>query len=258
MASKDSFGKTIVVAFVLCLVCSVVVSVSAVMLKDMQKANKELDFQRNLLSAANLLEEGKSVEELFQSITPRIVDLSTGKFADDAQNVETYDQRKAAKDPQLSTPLEKAEDIAKLSRLEKYAVVYTAERDGKLDKIILPIRGYGLWSTLYGFIALEADLNTIVGLGYYEHGETAGLGGEVDNPRWKALWEDKEVYDNSGDVAISVIKGSVDSADPNADNKVDGLSGATLTSKGVSNMVQFWLGDDGYGKFLANLKANEA
>ena len=131
------------------------------------------------------------------------------------------------------------------------------EHDGELDKIILPVRGAGLWSTLYGFLALENDLNTVAGLGFYEHGETPGLGGEVDNPKWKALWPGKEVYDD-GQVAIELIKGSVDASTRNAENKVDGLSGATLTSRGVSNLVQFWMGDNGYKLFLKNLRAGEA
>ena len=128
---------------------------------------------------------------------------------------------------------------------------------GDLDKVILPVRGYGLWSTLYGFIALESDLNTIAGLGFYEHGETPGLGGEVDNPRWKALWPGKQVY-RDGEVEIELIKGSVEPDNPRAEWRVDGLSGATLTSRGVTHLVQFWLGEQGYQPFLNNLKSGEA
>ena len=114
-----------------------------------------------------------------------------------------------------------------------------------------------MWSTLYGFLALEADANTVVGLVFYEHAETPGLGGEVDNPVWKAKWVGKEVYDE-GDVAISIIKGSVDPSSSNAVHQVDGLSGATLTSRGVHNLLHFWLGDNGYKPFLTNLKNGEA
>ena len=128
---------------------------------------------------------------------------------------------------------------------------------GDIDKIILPIRGYGLWSTLYGFIALEADGNTVAGLGFYEHGETPGLGGEVDNPRWKAVWPGKQVY-RDGEVAIALIKGAVDTSSANAPWQVDGLAGATLTARGVTNLVQFWLGENGFEPFLNNLKSGEA
>lgn len=135
--------------------------------------------------------------------------------------------------------------------------MYLVENSGAIEKIILPVRGYGLWSTLYGFVALESDANTVVGLGFYEHGETPGLGGEVDNPRWKAFWPGKQVY-RDGEVEIALAKGAVDPASTDAPWRVDGLSGATLTSRGVTNLVQFWLGEDGFQPFLANLKAGEA
>ncbi|AFU97476.1 Na(+)-translocating NADH-quinone reductase subunit C [Simiduia agarivorans] len=253
MANNDTIKKTVIVALSLCIVCSVVVSTAAVMLKPMQVANKALDFKRNILLAAGLMEEGKSVDELFKQVNTRLVDLNTGKFTD-AVNVDTYDQRKASKDPKQSEKLSADTDIAKIGSRENIAKVYLVEKDGQLDKVILPIKGYGLWSTLYGFIALEADLNTVVGLGFYEHAETPGLGGEVDNPKWKALWVGKEVYDN-GDVALDVIKGQAPAGDA---HKVDGISGATLTSRGVGNLVQFWMGENGYASFLTHLKNGEA
>ncbi|MOA31350.1 Na(+)-translocating NADH-quinone reductase subunit C [compost metagenome] len=120
------------------------------------------------------------------------------------------------------------------------------------------MRGYGLWSTLYGFLALKGDLNTVVGLGFYQHGETPGLGGEVDNPKWKALWNGKSLFDEQGQLAIQIIKGSVDAQSPNASHQVDGLAGATLTSKGVHNLLHFWLGENGFGPFLAKLNNGEA
>lgn len=255
---NDSIQKTFLVAFLLCIVCSIVVSMSAVLLKPMQELNKDLDFKKNILSAAGLMEEGKSVEELFERIEPRIVDLDSGKFTDEF-SADEFEQSDAAKDPQLSTSLSKVEDVAKISRRENYAEVYTVLNDsGEITTIVLPIKGYGLWSILYGFVALKADANTVVGLGYYEHGETAGLGGEVDNPKWKALWPGKEIYNEQGAVNIAVVKGVVEASDPMAEHKVDGLSGATLTSKGVENMLHFWMGDMGYGKFLENFREGDA
>ena len=257
MANNDSIKNTVGVAVLLCIVCSVIVSASAVLLRPAQKHNKELDINKNILMAAGIYEQGKSVTEQFKSIKVKLVDLETGKFTD-AVDVATYDQRKAEKDPELSTDLSSAVDVANISSREQYSKVYLVEENGALKTIILPIRGYGLWSTLRGFLALDADLNTIKGLGYYEHGETPGLGGEVDNPKWKAMWVDKQAYDQSGDVAISVIKGHVDANTANAEHKVDGLSGATLTSKGVDNMMQFWLGENGFGPFISHLKNGEA
>lgn len=258
MANNDSFKKTIIVTVLLCLVCSIVVSAAAVLLRPAQTANKALDFKRNILAAADLQEEGKSVEEIFsEKVISRVVDLDTGKFTEAVDPV-TFDQRRAAKDTALSTSLSDGEDIAKISRRENYSVVYLIEDQGELQKIILPVKGYGLWSTLYGFLALEADANTVAGLVFYEHAETPGLGGEVDNPNWRALWPGKEIYGPNGNVAITVIKGTVDTNSNQAVNQVDGLSGATLTARGVNNLLHFWLGDKGYKNFLTNLTNGEA
>jgi len=123
--------------------------------------------------------------------------------------------------------------------------------------VILPIKGYGLWSTLYGFIALESDLKTVAGIGFYEHTETPGLGGEVDNPKWKASWVGKRAYNSDG-LALEVIKGKVDLARDGADSQIDGLAGATLTTKGVDNLVKYWLGQQGFKPFIDNLKTGEA
>lgn len=254
--SKETTSHTIIVALALCIVCSVVVSSAAVMLRPMQQANKELDKKSNILAAAGLLDEDRSVEEQFANIETRIVDLETGKFTD-AVDPATYDQRKALKDPALSDPLSGEEDIAKISRRAKYATVYLVSGASGIEKIILPIKGYGLWSTLYGFLALESDLNTVAGIGFYEHAETPGLGGEVDNPLWKAKWVGKKVYAD-GEAALSVVKGEVDKSSPNAIHQVDGLSGATLTGRGVHNLLHFWMGEQGFAGFLSNLKAGEA
>lgn len=254
MSNKDSVTKTVSVALILCIVCSVIVSTAAVLLKPAQVANKSKDFKRNILQAAGLYQSGKTVEEQFSQITTKLVDLDTGEYTDELDPAK-YDQRKAGKDVSMSTALSDEEDTAKISRRENIAAVYLVESEQGVDKIILPIKGYGLWSTLYGFLALEGDFNTVVGLGFYEHGETPGLGGEVDNPKWKSLWVGKEVYDAKGDVAIRVIKGQ---APQGSEHQVDGLSGATLTSKGVSNLVNFWLGNNGYKPFLENLKKGEA
>lgn len=257
MANNDSIKNTLVVAVLLCIVCSVIVSASAVLLRPAQVLNKSLDIKKNILMAAGIYEADVSIEEQFSSIQIKLVDLESGKFSD-AIDHESYDQRKAEKNPALSESLSSADDIANISTREQYSKVYLVEASGKLKTIILPIRGYGLWSTLRGFLALDADLNTIKGLGYYEHGETPGLGGEVDNPKWKAMWVDKKSFDARGNVAISVIKGHVSEGTPGAEYKVDGLSGATLTSQGVDNMMHFWLGENGFGPFIKHLKNGEA
>lgn len=257
MANNDSTKKTLTVALLLCIVCSVVVSTASVVLKPAQIANKQLDFKRNILSAAGLLEEGKTVDELFAQIETKIVNLETGEFSEEVAP-DSYDQNTAAKDSKMSKPLSSEEDIAGLSRRVKLAKVYLVKENGKLKTLILPVSGYGLWGTMYGFLAVEGDMNTVVGLGFYDHKETPGLGAEIDNPRWQAIWDGKQIFGNSGAVALSIIKGSVAPGSSNAEHKIDGLSGATLTSVGVDNMIKFWLGENGFRPFMENLKAGEA
>ena len=257
MANKDTIQKTFIVALLLCVACSIIVSTASVKLKPAQLANKQMDFNKNILQAAGIYDPTKSVTEQFEQVEVKVIDLRTGKFTQEV-DAATFDQRKASKDPSLSEALPKAKDIAGIKRQEYFAQVYLVNSGDSLDKLILPIRGYGLWSILYGFLALEADLETVVGIGYYEHGETPGLGGEVDNPNWKALWPGKKVFSDDGELALSVIKGQVGTNTPGAEHKIDGLSGATLTTNGVDNMIKFWLGESGFASFIENLKAGEA
>jgi Na+-transporting NADH:ubiquinone oxidoreductase subunit C len=203
-----------------------------------------------------LLEEGVDVETQFEKISVKLVDMQTGRYTTEV-DADTYDQRKASGNPSLSVALSASEDIAKIKRRANFAKVYVVENAQGLEKVILPIKGYGLWSTLYGFIALESDLKTVAGIGFYEHTETPGLGGEVDNPKWKASWVGKRAYNNEG-LALEVIKGKVDLAREGANSQIDGLAGATLTTKGVDNLVKYWLGQQGFKPFIDNLKTGEA
>lgn len=260
-ASKDSIGRTITVAVLLCVVCSVVVSASAVLLRPLQVANKNLDRQTNILAAAGIATAGQDVPALFaQVIEKRFVDLRSGKYTE-VTDPARYDAKKAAKESDTGVALDRGVDIASIKYQAKVMPVYLVKKQSGegFEKMILPVHGYGLWSTLYGFLALEADLNTVVGFGFYSHAETPGLGGEVDNPNWKAQWPGKQVYPaGSMEPALGLIKGSVNPESASAKHQIDGLSGATLTSVGVSNLVKFWMGENGYAPFLSNLKAGGA
>lgn len=260
-SQKESTARTLIVALLVCLVCSVFVAGAAVALRPTQLENRQLDKQRSILAIAGLGEAGMSgaeVKALYKErIVAKLVNLETGKFSDEF-DPNTFDPLVAAKDPQLSDALPPEQDIASIKRREKYSVVYIVETDGELDTLVLPVRGYCLWSTLYGFLALQEDLNTVAGLGFYQHGETPGLGGEVDNPKWRSLWEGKKLYNEDGELAIQIVKGGVDPQSPNAKYRVDALAGATLTSNGVNNLLHFWLGENGFGPFIANLRAGEA
>ena len=208
--SNESTSKTILVAFILCIACSIIVSSAAVMLRPAQQANKLLDKQENILAAAGLLAEDESVAELFKQVEKRVVDFKTGAYVSADFDVLGYDQRKAKNDNARNFKIDAEKDIASLKRQAQLAEVYIVKSiDGDLKTLILPISGYGLWSTLYGFVALDSDLNTVVGLSFYDHGETPGLGGEVDNPKWKAQWQGKKMFNASGEVVAKLKKGIV-------------------------------------------------
>ncbi|SHL77744.1 Na(+)-translocating NADH-quinone reductase subunit C [Phytopseudomonas punonensis] len=260
-SQKESTARTLTVALLVCLVCSVFVAGAAIALKPTQVENRLLDKQRSILAIAGLAKPGMSgaeVKAVFdERISARLVDLDSGKFSD-VKDPLTFDPLAAAKDPQQSEALSGSEDIASIKRRENLTTVYLVERDGQMETLVLPVRGYGLWSTLHGFMALEGDLNTVAGFGFYQHAETPGLGGEVDNPKWVGLWPGKTLYNDQGDLVIRIIKGNVDAQSPQATHQVDGLAGATLTSNGVNNLLHFWLGKNGFARFLANLQKGEA
>ncbi len=262
---RDSIANTFRVAILLCLVCSVAVSSLAVGLRSTQKQKKEEFRQQNILKAAGLWPDGPDAGDinttaLFeQHITPVVLDFRKDKLTKawqpGAPEIET---EAALRDEKLSQEIngsdETGSDVAGIRRRETYATIYEVREGDRLKTLVLPIRGYGLWSTLWGFIALDFSNATadptslkVVGLTYYKHAETPGLGGEVDNPSWKQKWNDKQVFDSNWAVQLEVAKNATGSY------QVDALSGATLTSNGVSNMLLYWLGESGYGLYLKSL-----
>jgi Na+-transporting NADH:ubiquinone oxidoreductase subunit C len=258
---KEGLKNVLFVAISVCLVCSVVVSSAAVMLKPRQLANQELDQKQNILRAAGMLPPGRNVDaagrgvdELFAEFRIRVVDLTTGQFEDDVDPA-SIDPLRMAKDPRNSLRLTSDQDIATIGRRENLSLVYVREaEDGGIEKLVIPVRGYGLWGTLFGYLAIEGDLNTIAGLGFYAQKETPGLGGEVDNPSWRAQWSGVQLYDAEGRPAVRLVKSRAPETSPLARHEVDALSGATLTTRGVENLVRFWTGELGFGPLLEHLK----
>jgi Na+-transporting NADH:ubiquinone oxidoreductase subunit C len=254
---QHSTGYIVGFAVAICLICALFVAGSAVGLKDRQDANILLDRQKKVLTVAGLMKDGErltreEIASVFESsIQPKVIDLKTGEVHPEIDG-ESFDQRASAHNPDTSFPA--PENPSKVRRLPNNAVVFDVTEQGELKALILPIEGYGLWGTLYGYIALAPDARTIVGITFYEHKETPGLGGEVDNPRWKALWPGRLAFDDRGNPAISVKKGIAGSIEEDP-YRVDGLSGATITSRGVTSLVRFWLGDDGFGPYLASYRA---
>tara|TARA_B100000902_G_C27209249_1_gene863401 strand:- start:94 stop:867 length:774 start_codon:yes stop_codon:yes gene_type:complete len=252
---NESIAKTIGVAFAVCLVCSLIVSSAAVSLRDQQKINKLNDRRVKILKVADIYDQKISIADQFVQLESKYVDFNSGELFDEYKDfkIDDYDQIFVTKDPNLSTRVPATEDIAIIKNRENIGKIYILRDDfNNIDKLILPIRGYGLWGTLYGYISIEEDFNTISGIEFYDHKETPGLGAEVDNPKWKSSWKGKKIYKNN-EVALKVIKGKVEPGDSQSVYKIDGLSGATITSRGVSNMVEYWFGSSGYSTLLSEL-----
>ncbi len=273
--NKDSYANTFLVATVLCLVCAFLVSSAAIVLKPIQQANIQLDRKKNILAVTGFrpedIKQAGGVNELFaKRFTTKIIDMRTGEEA--AEECKTamekakestiddidasYDQlwasKQKGKEVDLSTELNKKEDVCGIKRRENFSSVYILKSpDGtQVERYVLPVRGNGLWSLMQGYLAVEPDFQTVAGLTFYQQAETPGLGGEVMNPQWKKKWEGKQIY-KDGDVALTVSKGD----QSNNEYGVDALSGATITSNGVSNMLEFWMGPKGFGPYINKQKS---
>lgn len=200
------------------------------------------------------MEEDTDINQAFATqIEEKLINIETGEYVE-GMDIVSYDQRKAAKDPAQNIILTRAQDIASIKKKAKIAKIYLVKNAGVIESIILPMHGYGLWSTMYGFLALEADGQTVKSINFYDQAETPGLGGEVVNPNWRALWKGKKVYSDAGEPVLKLIKGVVDLNKAGSEFQVDGLAGATLTSNGVSNLVKYWMGAEGFAPYLDKIR----
>ncbi len=234
-----------IIPLIACIACAVIVSVTAVSVRPEQNLNIENEKKLKILAAAGIVTN--EVDKEFSKIETLYIDFVSNQLIQIEGN---YDHIKASASAESSSIIPKKQDIAILKRRENVAPIYVwYSEEEQIQKVVLPIRGYGLWGTLYGYISLDADLNTVKGIEYYDHKETPGLGGEVDSPAWKADWNGKKVYNSSGEVILYVTKGP-----SSEDYEIDGISGATLTSNGVTNMIRYWLGENGYGPVLQQLR----
>lgn len=250
--SRDSVANTFIVAVGVSFVCSVLVAGTAVILKPVQEQN-ELDFRQQIvLDVAGLWRPGADASELFRAVETRVVDLESGDYAE-AISADAFDAIEAASDPELGVAIPEELDIALIRRRARYAPVYVVNVDDAVDQVILPVHGAGLWSTMYGFLALEADGNTVRGLRFYEHAETPGLGDQIDDPDWLGLWPGRRISDVDGNVRIEVVRGQAQDGETGV-HQIDGISGATLTGRGVTNMLRYWTGPHGFGPYLERLR----
>jgi Na+-transporting NADH:ubiquinone oxidoreductase subunit C len=256
---RDSVAYILFFAATVCLVCAVLVSSAVVLLRPMQAENRRVDRLSRVLTVAGLLEpdERLSADDIVrrfdEHIVSRAVNLITGEYADDVDGA-ALDPRLAPRDPEKSRKV--PENAARVVRVPVHGAVYEVMKDGEIERLILPIQGYGLWSTMYGYLALENDAQTVAGITFYEHGETPGLGGEIENPRWRELWRGRQVFDSEGRVRLQIIKGNA--GRPEEDPfRVDSISGATITSRGVAHTIAFWLGPEGYGPYLSRRRRQQ-
>ncbi len=241
--------KALLVSLGVALVCALLVSITAVTLRPWYVANLEAERIARLQSILDAL--GETAQTLsMQDIEARVVNLDSGAYSDTIDPT-TYDARRAANNPDQSIPIPPKLDVAGIKRRAKHAVVYLVRNPaGNIALLILPVRGVGYQSALYGYVALSANSNRIIALKFYEHGETPGLGSRIQDPEWEALWPGKQAYDADGSVSIHVGKGG------DSFNRVDGISGATRTIMGVNGLIRFWLGEFGFGPYLDRVRHN--
>ena len=256
--NRDSVSNTLTVAIGLSLVCSILVAGAAVALKPIQEINEKQFRQRIIVNVAGLMGEDTSLESALANIESRMLDFETGEFVG-SMDVESFDPAVAANDPDMSVAIPGEEDIANIRRRSTLSPVYLVRDGDRIDQIILPVHGAGLWSTMYGYLAIDSDGATVRGLQFYSHGETPGLGDQIDRPEWRAQWEGKQLFDDAGAPRIEVIRGLVNTGadNPDAHYQIDGLSGATLTGRGVSNLVRYWTGPHAFGPWLATVRQSE-
>ena len=256
--AKDSPIRALLTVLVTAVVCSFFVSASVVVLRPIQLNNKLLERSGNVLALSGLLPAGGEVEDealldLFKGLDARVVNID-GAGLDSEFDPYTFDGRKAATDPELSVAVPSGEDVASLGRRSRYETIYLVWKDGELNRVILPIRGAGMWSMLYGYIALESDFNTIAGVMFYEQNETPGLGDQIAKPHWQAKWVGKKLYEDTDDVLFHVAEGPVAAGASGAEYQVDALTGATITANAVTALVHYWFGPNGYGPLLKRMR----
>lgn len=251
--SNDSILKTFLVTFLLCLVCSVLVCMAALVRIDREAYNQLLETRKTVLAAGGYeqqIEEGASEEELFNNFEMKMLDISAGEITT-AIDAKEYNPKDAMDNPDMVVDIPAASDVAGMKQRPKYARIFVDTTNGQ---VVLPINGPGMWGPIFAYIGVKADGNTVNGLKFYQHAETPGLGAEIEKPKFLNQWVGKELYSDSGNLAIKVVKnGKYDANSADAIHTIDGLAGATVTGSKVQAFVQYWFSDHGYGKYLATL-----
>lgn len=252
---NDSIAKSVLVTFAVCVFASLLVSITAVLLRPAQEKNKAAEQWRQIsgiLDDANSTSAGRGAN-VPEGMKFRVVELATGEYADQIDPATFTPQ--GVTDPSIHRiAIPAAQDIALIQNRLTHAVVRTLEKNGAPEIVILPVYGRGYASVLRGYLGLSGDTETVIGLAFYEHAETPGLGALIDTPQWRQLWRGKKVWGDDGEVLLGVASGPVLAGTDEALHQVDGLTGATWTGQGVTNLLHYWLGDHGFGLYLRKLR----
>lgn len=258
--SRDNPRKALLVVALTAIICSTLVAAAVVILRPIQLNNQLLERSRNIMQLTGLLAEdeapdSKEMLALFKSVDARIVEISEGRF-NDSIDVRTFNQRRAANDPELGVAIPPELDLARLGRRSRFAPVYMVWDDEQLDRIILPVHGTGAWSMLFGYIAIEADLRTIAGMIFYEQNETPGIGDQITHAHWLEQWRGRRLFNDQGETVFRVSVDRVRPGSEAARYEVDALSGATITTNAVTNLIRYWFGPHGFAPFFDYLREN--
>ncbi|HEY5623531.1 MAG TPA: NADH:ubiquinone reductase (Na(+)-transporting) subunit C [Gammaproteobacteria bacterium] len=254
MAERDSVAKALGVAAGVAFFCSLFVSSAVLWLRPIQLAYQSIERNRAVLEAAGIVVAGVELAESeivdrFLDLDVRIVNLDDGAFSDAVSPI-AYDFRSAIDDPDQTVAVPGGLDIAALGRRPALLPAYLAIDGSRIEQIVLPVYGRGMWSTIHGFISLRGDFATIEGAAFYEHGETPGIGDRIQDAAWLAQWRGQRAYDDSGRLVFGI--GAAGTA---RDEGIDAITGATVTVAAVENLVRYWLGENGFGPFLTAMRS---
>ena len=247
---NESRTKTVLVAFLVSAVCAALVSGATVALRPIQTANRAAEEQARIAALvegipgmATLLEQSGG------ALSTVVINLRDGRAAADVTPA-TLDA--ALSDPGNWTALDAGQDLAGLGQRPDYAQVFLLRDGDSVSLVLLPLSGQGYGGRLDAILALRGDMNTIAGIAVTQHSETPGLGARIEETSWQASFPGTELRDDGGEMRFRVARGPASGV-----HEVDGITGATRTGRGVTQMVRFWLGPDGYGPLLDAIERGE-
>jgi len=257
--TEERLGRTLLVAATVALLCSLMVSAAVIYLRPVQLAWAKIERNRVILELAGLVEAAepgsdREVAVRFRDLDVLLIDLERGQ-PDKSRDALSYDPLDPLTLAADGIAIPDSLDIARLGQRSRYAPVYLRLDDGAASHVILPLHGQGMWAPIHGFIALEGDCNTVVGIAIHEHAETPGIGDQIHSRQWRDSWVGKQAFDPGGRVMLAAIGSGHLAADQEAAHGFDAISGATVTVNSVSNMVAYWLGGHGFGPFLADCRS---